>query len=72
MNYEHETKLRCILTIMGIITVCTACIVQKDPVDNSDDSGTKKSLLGNTILWRDGVKVIIPEMKNMYMWKRHG
>ena len=30
-------KLRCILTIMGIITVCTACIVQKDPVDNSDD-----------------------------------
>lgn len=43
-------KLRCILTIMGIITVCTACIVQNDPVDNSDDSGTKKSLLENTIL----------------------
>ena len=39
-------KLRCILTIMGIITVCTACIVQKDPVDNSDDSGTKKKSFG--------------------------
>ena len=39
-------KLRCILTIMGIITVCTACIVQKDPVDNSDDSGTKKKTFG--------------------------
>ena len=39
-------KLRGILTIMGIITVCTACIVQKDPVDNSDDSGTKKKSFG--------------------------
>lgn len=58
---------RCILITMGVVTVCAACTVRKNSVDSSGESGTKIKSFGEYNIMRDGVKVIIPEMENMYM-----
>lgn len=67
MNYEHETKIEMHFNYNGDYYCLYGLYSAKDPVDNSDDSGTKKKSFGKYDIMKDGVKVIIPEMKNMYM-----
>lgn len=38
--------LRCILITMGVVTVCAACTMRENPVDSSDESGTKIKSFG--------------------------